>query len=162
HRRAARPPCAARLRSSSQLGGCRRATRAAWPRNVARSLRQTPSSLSHPMRRVEHMFPSTLSELREAVCAAASGLQPERLERATSGKLSHDQAAAIADAVDADPTAEDRLNDDAETSSLGELRNACAKTKANADPDPSATERRIHAGRHVRRYRDAAGAEHLH
>jgi hypothetical protein len=83
-------------------------------------------------------------------------------QQATSGKLSHDQAAAISDAVEADPTAEDRLNDDAEKSSLGELRNACAKTKANADPDPSATEQRIHSRRYMRRYRDAEGAEHLH
>ena len=182
------------------------------------------------------MFRPTLSELRDAVCAAASALEPERFdqataihgveqwtaivnaaaaarsllaaralecgvpvgasddaswlasatgttsaraketiragrsmrtqrrtrEAATNGRLSADQAAAITDAVDADPTAEDRLNDEAERTSLGELRNACAKTKANADPDPSATERRIHAGRHVRRYRDAGGAEHLH
>jgi hypothetical protein len=34
--------------------------------------------------------------------------------------------------------------------------------KATADPDPAATEARIHAQRSWRRYRDGQGAEHLH
>lgn len=82
--------------------------------------------------------------------------------RATQGALSPEQAAAISDAVDSNPDAEDRLLDVADGSSLSELRDECAKTKAAADPDPDATERRIHRQRRVRRWRDREGAEHLH
>jgi hypothetical protein len=60
------------------------------------------------------------------------------------------------------PDAEDALLDTAATSSVGGLRDECAKAKAEADPDQAATERRIHARRSLRRYRDLEGAEHLH
>ena len=50
----------------------------------------------------------------------------------------------------------------AKRSSLGELRDTCAKTKAAADPNPEATHRRIRGERRLRRYRGADGAEHLH
>ena len=83
-------------------------------------------------------------------------------ERAASGGLSPDQAAAVADALDANPGAEDELLAKAERSSLGELREECGKAKAAADKDPDATERRIRAKRCLRRYGDADGAEHLH
>ncbi len=51
---------------------------------------------------------------------------------------------------------------DAATESVSQLRQACARVKAAADPDPAATEARIHAQRSWRRYRDRQGAEHLH
>ncbi|MEY2569793.1 MAG: hypothetical protein QOE63_143 [Acidimicrobiaceae bacterium] len=82
--------------------------------------------------------------------------------RATQGKLSPEQAAAITDAAEQDPAAEDRLVKKAETASLGELRDECARAKANADPDPAATQARIDRNRHLRRWRDREGAEHLH
>ncbi|MEY2570137.1 MAG: hypothetical protein QOE63_487 [Acidimicrobiaceae bacterium] len=82
--------------------------------------------------------------------------------KATAGRLSPEQAAAITDAADADPAAEDKLLNQAERSSLGELRDECQRTKANADPDPAATERRIHRNRRLSRWRDREGAEHLH
>jgi len=81
--------------------------------------------------------------------------------KATSGKLSPEQAAAISDATDADPSAEDTLLGKADRDSLGELRLACARAKANADPDPAATERRIHAKRCLHRWSDPDGTEHL-
>jgi hypothetical protein len=83
-------------------------------------------------------------------------------ERAASGGLSPDQAAAVTDALDANPAAEDDLLDVAGRSSLGELRDECGKAKAAADPDPDATERRIRARRCLRRWGDSEGAEHLH
>jgi len=82
--------------------------------------------------------------------------------KATSGGLSPEQASAITDAAEADPDAEDRLLARADQESLYELREACARARANADPDPAATERRIHAKRCVRRYHDPDGTEHLH
>src|SRR5262249_29162122 len=66
------------------------------------------------------------------------------------------------DAVHANPAAEEELLEVAESKSLAELRDACARKKAAADPTPEATEERIHAKRSLRRYRDAEGAEHLH
>ena len=41
--------------------------------------------------------------------------------------------------------------------SLAELREECARVKAAADPDPEATNRRIHAQRRLRHYRDGEG-----
>ena len=82
--------------------------------------------------------------------------------KATSGRLSPEQTSAISDATDADPDAEDRLVNKADKASLSELRDECARAKANADPDPSATERRIHAKRCLRRWHDPDGTEHLH
>src|SRR5204863_9781119 len=81
---------------------------------------------------------------------------------ATAGTLSDDQAAAITDAVEANPDAEGSLLALAEHGSNAELREACGRAKAAADPAPDATEARIHAKRCLRRYRDSEGAEHLH
>src|SRR3954463_1037354 len=82
-------------------------------------------------------------------------------QQAAAGQLSPEQTAAITDAVTADPTAEDALLTTAKNASLGELRNQCADTKA-AVTDVAEQERRVHANRCVRRYRDREGAEHLH
>jgi hypothetical protein len=45
--------------------------------------------------------------------------------------------------------------------SLAELREECARVKAAADPDPEATNRRIHAQRRLRHYRDGEGGWNL-
>src|SRR4051794_17230755 len=82
-------------------------------------------------------------------------------QQATAGQLSPDQAAAITDAVAADPTAEDTLLASGGDLSLRELRDRCADTKA-AVTDLAEQERRVHANRSIRRYRDRDGAEHLH
>lgn len=87
---------------------------------------------------------------------------PKTRARALDGSLSPDQTDAVADAVAVDPSLEDGLLDIAQRSSLGELRDECARRKAAADPNPDATRRRIHRNRRLRRYRDAEGAEHLH
>ena len=45
--------------------------------------------------------------------------------------------------------------------SLAELREECARVRAAADPDPEATNRRIHAQRRLRHYRDGEGGWNL-
>lgn len=57
---------------------------------------------------------------------------------ARAGALSAQQAAAIAGACGADPGAQSRLIEKARNSSLAELRDECARTRAAADPDPEA------------------------
>jgi len=89
------------------------------------------------------------------------GASDKTRRAATSGALSPEQASAITDAAAVNPEAEDRLLDDAPSSSVGELREKCAKAKAEKQ-DLEAIEKQIHARRCLRRYRDAEGAEHLH
>jgi hypothetical protein len=82
---------------------------------------------------------------------------PKTDAAARAGKLSPQQTAAIADAAEADPTAEDDLLDLAGRASLGELRDEAARRKAAAE-DQEAKHRRIHAERHVRSWTGADGA----
>src|SRR5215207_8490210 len=78
------------------------------------------------------------------------------------GELSPAQAALISAAAAADPSAEARLVDLASQVSLAELREECARVRAAADPDPEATNRRLHRGRALRRYTDPEGFWTLH
>jgi hypothetical protein len=82
-------------------------------------------------------------------------------DAARSGELSPQQAAAIADAASADPNAEERLLEASKSRSLGELRDECARTKANAC-DLEARRRRIHERRCLRNWTDADGVGNLH
>ena len=77
------------------------------------------------------------------------------------GELSPAQAAAITGAAAADPSAERRLLELAGRASLAELREECARVRAAADPDPDATNRRIHQQRRCRQYTDAEGGWNL-
>jgi hypothetical protein len=86
---------------------------------------------------------------------------PETRAAARGGRLSPAQARAVADAASADPSAEARLLDQAAKASVGELVDACRRTKAAADPDSEATHRRIHAARRVRCWTDTEGTAHL-
>src|SRR4029079_15016243 len=69
---------------------------------------------------------------------------PKTDEAARAGKLSPEQQAAITDAADADPSAEDDLLDMAPRASLGELRDEAARRKAAA-PSPDDKHPRTHA-----------------
>jgi hypothetical protein len=73
------------------------------------------------------------------------------------GELSTAQAESITDAASHNRDAEQRLLETAKTSSLGELRDECARRKAAADPNPDATYKRIHEGRFCRQRRDPEG-----
>jgi hypothetical protein len=74
------------------------------------------------------------------------------------GELSRPQAEAIANAAVANPGAERSLLHKAASSSLPELREACARTRAEADPDPEGTHRRIQRERRLCRWTDGDGA----
>jgi hypothetical protein len=86
---------------------------------------------------------------------------PATRAAARDGRLSAAQARAVADAASCDPSAERRLLDQAARASVGELVDACRRTKAAADPDPEATHRRIRAARRVRCWTDTDGTAHL-
>ena len=86
---------------------------------------------------------------------------PATAAAARRGDLSATQSAAITDAASADPSAEERLLDLAGRASVGELRDACGKTKAAADPDPEARRDRIRRARCVRTWTDSDGTAHL-
>jgi Domain of unknown function (DUF222) len=78
-----------------------------------------------------------------------------------SGELSPAQAAAITSAAEADRSAQNRLLELAARASLAELREECARVRAAADPDPDATNLRIHQQRRLRHYCDAEGGWNL-
>ena len=86
---------------------------------------------------------------------------PEVAAAARAGALSPQQASAAVAAAAANPSAERRLLDTAGRSSLAELREECARTRAAALPDPEARRRQIHAHRFLRSYTDAEGAWNL-
>jgi Domain of unknown function (DUF222) len=77
------------------------------------------------------------------------------------GELSRSQADEIAGAAAAKPDVERSLLSTAVCSSLSELRERCARTRAAADPERDATDRRIHTERRLRRWTDAEGAWNL-
>jgi hypothetical protein len=76
---------------------------------------------------------------------------------ARRGELSAAQVAMLTDAATADPAAEARLVDQARRGSYGELRDECARTKANVT-DLEERRRRIHRQRYVRTWKDTEGA----
>jgi hypothetical protein len=79
---------------------------------------------------------------------------------ARRGELSAQQVAVIADAATADPGAEARLLDQAHSGGYGELRDECARTKANVT-DLEERRRRIHRQRYLRTWTDLEGARLL-
>jgi hypothetical protein len=104
---------------------------------------------------------TSVNQARDALEAARrlQGL-PATAEAARRGELSAQQVAAITNAASADPDAESRLLEQARTGSYGELRDECARTKANAT-DLEARRRRIHEHRYLRTWADTDGAEML-
>jgi hypothetical protein len=69
--------------------------------------------------------------------------------------------AVIADAARVDPDSEARLLEQSRTGGYGELRDECARTKANAT-DLDERRRRIHDQRYLRVFTDTEGAANLH
>lgn len=78
------------------------------------------------------------------------------------GELSLAQAVVVSAAVAAKPAEENRLVELASQVSVPELRDECARVRAAADPDPAATNRRLHAQRQLRRWTDNEGFWNLH
>jgi hypothetical protein len=86
---------------------------------------------------------------------------PATAEAVRSGGLSMEQASLVADAARSDPNSEQRLLRKSKAGSLGELRDECARVKANAC-DREARRRRIHDQRGLRTWVDEGGTGHLH
>ncbi len=122
--------------------------------------RQGDRSAAHHLARTTG---TTVGAAAEAIGAARRlELLPQAGAAARRGELSSSQVSAIADAAGADPGAEARLVKLARASSLQELRDDCARTKAAASADAESRRARIHRRRSLRTYTDAEGAWHLH
>jgi hypothetical protein len=89
---------------------------------------------------------------------------PETDKAVRSGKLSAQQASAVAEAATADPDAERELLDAAPDESLAELRNRAERVKAAARSaeEEAAREERIRRSRSLRRSVAPDGAHELH
>src|SRR5215210_4838898 len=106
---------------------------------------------------------TTVAGAADALAVAARlDEHPETAAAARRGELSPSQVSAIVGAAGADPAAEARLLDTARRSSLQELRDDCARTRAAASTDAEARRQRIHDRRHLRTYTDADGAFNMH
>ena len=112
-----------------------------------------------------HLARLSGSSVSQAVESIETGRRLEALPvvaaAARAGSLSGPQTAVLADAAAVDPSAEARLLEAAQGSSLGELRRECARTKAAGLPDPEARRKAIHRGRYLRSYVDGEGAWNL-
>src|SRR5439155_23870700 len=86
--------------------------------------------------------------------------RPKTDAAARAGRLSPDQAAAIADAADADPSSEDDLLELAEKASLGEPKDEAARRRAAAT-DPEDQHKAIHDSRNLRSWTGPDGAWNL-
>ena len=86
---------------------------------------------------------------------------PKTKEAMKKGKISPDQADAVADAATADPAAEQDLLDLAERDTNKNLKEEAARRKAAAT-DRETRDRRIHRDRSHRSYIDRDGAWNLH
>ena len=112
-----------------------------------------------------HVARTTGTSVAQAVETIETGRRLEQLPvvaaAARAGALSGQQAAALAETAAAEPAAECRLVEAARESSLAELREECARTRAAAAPDLEARRRAIHRGRYLRTYTDSEGAWNL-
>ena len=105
---------------------------------------------------------TSVPRAREQLDTARRATEQPALDRAArEGRLSPEQAAAIADAAAVDPAAEVRLVERAETESLRELREACGRVK-QAATDPEERHRRLHRQRRWRTWTDADGGWNGH
>src|SRR5688572_12897539 len=112
-----------------------------------------------------HLARTTGTSVRQAGEVLETARRLERLPAlagaARAGELSAAQVAAVADAAAVDPAAEAALVETARRSSLAELREHCARTKAAARPDAEARRKAIHDQRFLRAWTDAEGAWNL-
>jgi hypothetical protein len=77
------------------------------------------------------------------------------------GEISPTQAAIVANGANGNAAAEKRLLDKAMSSTVAELRQAAGRERAQSDPDPEETERRIHTERRARAWTDEEGRWHF-
>src|SRR5262245_34685609 len=98
---------------------------------------------------------SSVSVAKDVLAASSKVASLPVVEDALrEGILSSAQAVAVTDAAAMAPAAQSRLVNDAQRSSLAELRQECLRTKAAADRDREATRDRIHRQRFLHAYTD--------
>ena len=85
---------------------------------------------------------------------------PAADQAVAKGELSEQQAAAIAEAATADPSAEQRLVELAKRRDLRKLREECARTQARAEDEAKRAER-LHRQRSLRTWTAADGSWNL-
>ncbi len=78
------------------------------------------------------------------------------------GTVSPQQGALIAEAANVNPDSEGSLLASATKHSFKELKDQAQRAKVAGDPDPEATQRRIHENRRLVEFIDAEGAWNLH
>jgi hypothetical protein len=83
---------------------------------------------------------------------------PETKDALLGGDVSPEQGKIVAGAAKTNPQAERRLLERAKTANNRELQEEAQKARAEADPDPEATHRRIHQDRRLSQFTDAEGA----
>ena len=135
------------------LAAARAAESGGWRRRGARS----------PAHDLAHQTGTSVGAAADALEAAqALGSLPVLAGAAKRGAVSAQQLVAIADAAAADPRAESRLVEAARHSSLAELRDECARTKAAARPRQCDAEHaEVHRSRFLRTFRDRHGGWNL-
>jgi hypothetical protein len=105
---------------------------------------------------------TTLSQAKEEIETGRRLLSQEKLSRAARrGEISFAKAQLISNAAEADPKAEGRLLEEAKGSSISRLKDSCALTKAQANPDREARREQIHRRRSLRTWTDIEGVWHL-
>ncbi|MEY2454565.1 MAG: hypothetical protein QOD92_4139 [Acidimicrobiaceae bacterium] len=105
---------------------------------------------------------SSVGAAKDTLATSAAITNLPLVEQAMrDGEISEQQAVLIADAAAAAPNKQHGLINEAKKSSHKELKDACHRVKASADPNREATHRRLHSERHVRTFADKEGAWNL-
>ncbi len=131
-------------------------------RRVAESEAWRRSGFPSPAEWLAHQKQTSLGEARrEAETSDRLKALPDTEAALKDGDLSSDQAEAIADAAAVNPAAERELLGEAEKEDLSDLRRRARSKKAAGDPDPDATQRRLHRERRCRSWMDGEGAWNL-
>ena len=131
-------------------------------RRVERSTVWRDEGFSTPARWMAARAQTTVAA---AITAIETGRRLEELpatrDAFQSGALSGMQAAEIAAAAVADPSAEESLLEEARGGSVAGLRDRCRQVAAAAASGDARADERIHRGRYVRSWLDADGAFRL-
>ena len=131
-------------------------------RRVAESEAWRRSGFPSPAEWLAHQKQTSLGEAkREAETSDRLKALPDTEAALKDGDLSSDQAEAIADAAAVNPAAERDLLGEAAKKDLSDLRRRARSKKAAGDPDPDATQRRLHRERRCRSWMDGEGAWNL-
>ncbi len=156
------PAAAGVYRQFAELERLAKAGCTLMARRVAESEAWRRSGFPSPAEWLAHQKQTSLGEARrEAETSDRLKALPDTETALKDGDLSSDQAEAIADAAAVNPAAERELLGEAEKKDLSDLRRRARSKKAAGDPDPDATQRRLHRERRCRSWMDGEGAWNL-